>query len=273
MTVVSILMPTYNGARHIRPAIESVLTQEGVDLELIVTDDNSTDGTADIVASYGDPRIRLERNPANLGPEGNWNRALELATGTYVKLLPQDDLIAPGGLAAQISVLEADKNEEIALVLGARTIVDPNDRVVMTRGLGRRKTGRVSAQWLVRACVIGGTNHIGEPGGVLFRRSLAGRVGPFDGSLFFTLDVNYWLRLLKHGDAFYIAEVVSSFRVDKGSNSVKIMKKQARDYAAFLDRSRAAGLIPDKPIDIAIGKVAAQAMMYARRIVYRFFVR
>lgn len=273
MPTVSVIMPTYNGAEHLRAAIDSVLSQQGVDLELIITDNKSRDDTVAIAEAYADPRIRVVPNPENLGPQGNWNKGLSLATGTYVKVLPQDDLIAPGGLAAQIAVLEADKAEEIALVFGARTIVDPDNRIVMKRGLGRRKTGRVPAKWLVRACVIGGTNNVGEPGGVLFRRSLSNRIGPFDASIFFTLDINYWLRLLKHGDAFYIADVVSSFRVDKGSNSVRIMKKQARDYSDFLDSSRAAGLIPDRAVDVAIGKLTAQAMMLARRVVYTFFVK
>lgn len=270
MPKTSVLIPTYNGAAHIAPAIESVLAQD-VDLELIVTDDASRDATIAIVESYRDPRIRIEHNPCNLGPEGNWNRALGLATGTYVKLLPQDDIIQPGALAKQIAVLENDRDERIALVFGARTILDTNGKILITRGYGRT-SGLVSAAELARASVIKGTNPIGEPGAVLFRKSLADRVGLFDASQGYVVDLDYWLRLLAHGGAWYLADPVSAFRVSGGSWSVRIGTAQAREYWIFLDRMAAAGLVPSGKFDMAIGKAMALANNIARLIFYKFVV-
>lgn len=272
MPTASIVIPTYNGAAHIAPALESVLGQQGVDLEVIVVDDNSRDDTAAIVAGFADPRIRLERNPANLGPEGNWNRALSLATGTYIKLLPQDDILHPGMLARQIAVLEEDKAEAIALVFGARTILDGQGKLLTRRGYGPR-TGRVPAKELARASVIKGTNPIGEPGAVLFRKSLADKVGQFDAQQGYVVDLDYWLRLLAHGDGWYIAEPVSAFRVSGGSWSVRIGTAQAREYNTFLDRMVTAGLVPSGKLDLAIGKAAALANNIARLIFYKFVVR
>ena len=270
---VSVLVPTYNGAAHIGPAVDSVLAQRGVDLELIVVDDHSTDGTADIVEGFRDPRIRVVRNPSRLGAEGNWNRAFELATGKYIKLLPQDDLLHPGSLAAQVAALEADADETIALVFGGRDIIGPTGRTLARRGFTAAAPGRIAAATLLRQCVRRGTNVIGEPGAVLFRRSLAQRVGRFDGQQGFVIDLDYWFRLLAHGDAWYVAQAVSSFRVSGGSWSVAIGRRQTRQYTDFIARMNAAGLVSGSRSDFAIGRAAAMMNTFLRLAFYKMFVR
>lgn len=273
MKQVSVLVPTYNGARHLRPALDSVLSQTGVDLELIVADDNSQDGSADIASSYQDERIRLFRSPSNLGPEGNWNRALRLAAGKYVKLLPQDDLLHPGSLARQVAALDDDREERIALVFGTREIIDSNGRVLARRGFNRAASGRIPAATLLRECVRKGTNVIGEPGAVLFRRSLAEKIGPFDARQGYVVDLDYWIRLLAHGDAWYLTEPVSSFRVSGGSWSVAIGRQQSRQYTEFIARMNEAGLVSGSAADFAVGKAAALMNNVMRLIFYRMFVR
>lgn len=273
MTRVSILIPTYQGARHIAAAIDSVLTQDFADIEIIVTDDNSRDDTAAIVEAYTDSRVRLVRNPGNLGAEGNWNRALELARGDYVKLLPQDDLLLPRALAAQVAVLDADAEERIALVFGGREIIDTHGKLIVRRGLRGAASGRIGARTLAHACVRKGTNVIGEPGAVLFRRSLSRKIGGFDGQQGYVIDLDYWLRLLAHGDAWYMAEPVSAFRVSSGSWSVAIGTKQSRQYGDFLDRMRAARLVNPSGLDMARGKAAAWLNNVARLLFYKLIVR
>ena len=272
MPTVSILIPCYNGARHIRPAIDSVLAETAVDLEVIVVDDNSSDDSVAIVSGYRDPRLRLERNPANLGMGGNWNRAMSFAAGTYIKVLPDDDLLMPGALAAQVAVLEADTAQQLALVFGARRIIDTHGKPLATRGLGGRDR-RIPAAQIARSCVRRGTNMIGEPGAVLFRRALSDRVGPFDGSLPFVVDVDYWLRLLAYGDAFYLADPVSAFRVSNESFSVVLGDKQVTEYVGFINRMRAKGLAPASALDMAMGRVNARLQSLARRAFYKLVVR
>ncbi len=273
MTTVSVLLPTYNGSRDIRAAVDSVLSQAGVDFELLVVDNCSTDNTVDIVESYGDPRIRVFRNPANLGAVRNFNRALELASGDYVKLLPQDDLLQPGSLAKQVDVLARDSDEHIALVFGAREIIDRTGRVLTRRGLRGRGTGRIAAAWLMRQCVRGGTNLIGEPAAVMFRRTLAQKVGRFDGQQGYVIDLDYWFRLLAHGDAWYFAEPVASFRIAAGSWSAEIGRKQARQYTDFVARMNASGLASSSRTDLAIGRATAHMNTVLRLVFYRLFVR
>jgi hypothetical protein len=100
-------MATYNGARYIRASINSILSQTYQDLELIVGDDCSTDNTADILAGYDDPRLKVFRNDTNLGVVATRNRCLSQATGTYVAMLDHDDLSFPTRLAKQVAYLEA----------------------------------------------------------------------------------------------------------------------------------------------------------------------
>ena len=93
---VSVLIPTYNGARFVAETIRSVLDQTYSDFELIVGDDGSADATVEIVRdlTYGDPRAQVLVYDRNIGSFNSVNRLYALARGTYVKYLLQDDLLA-----------------------------------------------------------------------------------------------------------------------------------------------------------------------------------
>jgi glycosyltransferase involved in cell wall biosynthesis len=253
--------------------MDSVLSQDGADFELIVVDDCSTDETFAVASSYTDPRVRVLRNETNLGPEGNWNRALALASGTFIKLLPQDDTLLPGMLAEQVAVLEADGEGRIALVFGARDIIGDTGRKIMSRRLRGARPGRIAAADLSRWCVRRGTNVIGEPGAVLFRRTHAERVGRFDATDPYMIDLDYWLRLLAHGDAWYMDKIVSTFRVSAGSWSVAIGKQQGRQYRKFIDRMRARGLVAPGAVDMVLGRAAASINNASRMLLYTLVVR
>lgn len=92
--LVTIGIPTYNRADgHLRQALESALAQQYEPLEIIVSDNCSTDNTAELVKSYGDPRIRYEKHCPGLGALGNFNYCVEAAKGDYLLLLHDDDVI------------------------------------------------------------------------------------------------------------------------------------------------------------------------------------
>ena len=93
----------------IASTLESVLQQTYRHLEIVITDNDSTDGTVAQIRKFTDPRIRLIQNEANLGLGANWNKALSCATGTYVKLLCADDLIYPDCLQRQVEALETER--------------------------------------------------------------------------------------------------------------------------------------------------------------------
>lgn len=268
--LVSVCIPTYRGAAFLAAAIDSVLAQTYPHFELWILDDNSPDDTQAIVARYSDPRIRYMRNANNLGPEGNWNRCLELAQGKYFKLLPHDDLLAADCLEKQVSVLEADNVGEIAFVFGSRQIIDPQGRVLMTRGLPRAKSGRIERLGLIKRCVRAGANLIGEPGNGLFRRELIQTVGFYDATHPYLVDLDYWFRILLNGDAYYINKQTSSFRISPGSWSVAIGSKQYQDFRGFVDKFHADARFRITRPDRMIGLAKARLNTVARALIYHY---
>lgn len=111
---VSVIIPAYNRAGYIATAVASILDQTLRDLELIVVDDGSTDATAEAVAAFGDPRIRLVRHPRNLGIPQARNTGLRCARGRYLAWLDSDDLARPDRLERQVRFLDA--HPAVALV-------------------------------------------------------------------------------------------------------------------------------------------------------------
>jgi len=114
--LISVVTANYNGALHLREAIESVLGQSVADLELIVSDDASTDGSVAIVrrAARSDPRVRLVEGRSRSGPGAARNRALCAARGRWIAVFDGDDLMAVGRLAQLVAKAEAHRAEIVA---------------------------------------------------------------------------------------------------------------------------------------------------------------
>jgi glycosyltransferase involved in cell wall biosynthesis len=267
--LLSIGIPTYRGAAHLGKTIESVLDQSFRDFEIVIVDDNSPDNTEEVIGKFQDPRIRYMRNVQNLGPQGNWNRVLNESRGKYFKLLPQDDLLMPGCLELQIGVLERDVEEHVALVFCARNIIGSGDRTATVRGYPAGKEGLIDGREVVRRCVRRGTNLIGEPGSGMMRRSLTQRIGPFDATNPYVIELDYWFRLLEHGGGYYFPQPLAAFRVSSGSWSVAISNPQSFDFRAFIARMSARAVYGLSRYDIVSGHVMAEVNNYLRLIYYR----
>ena len=149
---LTVAIPTYRGAQFLGAAMASVLAQTFRDFELLVINDNSPDDTEAVVRGFNDPRVRYVRNPTNLGPQGNWNRCLDMARGQYFKLLPHDDLLMPTCLARQVSALDADHDERLALVFSAREVLAPDGRVLTRRGYPGATEGFIHGRDVMRGC-------------------------------------------------------------------------------------------------------------------------
>lgn len=270
---ISVCIPTYCGGATIGAAIESVLAQSFADLELIVIDDGSTDETRVIVERFADQRLVYLRNESNLGPQGNWNRCLEVARGEYFKLLPHDDLLHPLCLEHQVAVLEADRVKSVALVFSARNVLGPDGRVLTRRGYPGGHEGTIDGSVVMRSCVRRGTNLIGEPGAVLFRKSLADKIGAFDATNPYVIDLDYWFRLLAHGDAYFCADPLAGFRVSGSSWSVAIGKAQDRDFIDFVARA-AVWIRPQlSASDLLSAQITARLNKWLRLLFYTFYLR
>ena len=175
-------MPAYQAAPFIGATIESVLAQTCDRWELVIVDDASPDDTFAVASGYAsDGRIRLERNEHNLGPVGNWNRVVSMASAEYVKVLCDDDLLYPTCLARQAAALDA--HPTAGLVGSRRDIVDQDGRVVIRgRGLAGME-GLVPGHQALTRMLETGTTPFGEPSVVLFRGRGAPRGGPVPGPL------------------------------------------------------------------------------------------
>ncbi len=268
--LVSVCMPTYNGAVFLEEAVRSVLTQTLADFELLIFDDGSTDDTWAFLQTVLDPRVSLHRNPVNLGPEGNWNRSLAAARGKYIKLFHQDDLLAPTCLERQIEALERDPGAVLAFC--RRAIIRPDGSRLLTRGAPWPE-GPVGTQEAVRRCVLSGANLLGEPSAVLFRTEAARQVGGFDGSIPYLIDLDYWVRLLALGHGRYLDEPLASFRLSPRQWSAAIGKRQGREFVAFIDRLHAHRLFMLKRRARIWGGLMARLNGMMRGWIYRLLLR
>jgi len=140
---VSIGLPVFNGAAYLEEAIRSVLAQCLDDLELVISDNASTDRTAEICRDWAatDRRVRYVRNATNLGAAPNYNRTFAESRGRYFKWLAHDDRLRPGYLAATVPVLEADPS-----VVLCNTTVDYIDEHGVVIGQYRSPLGLAAAE-------------------------------------------------------------------------------------------------------------------------------
>lgn len=261
-------MPTFNGARHVAEALESVLAQTYDDFELIVVDDCSSDDTWDIVQAVDDPRIARHRNEHNLGAEGNWNRVVGLARGTYVKVMGQDDVLRNDCLQAEVSILDDPAHADIDIVSSARTIIDDwGDPVGSPRGF-RGASGRIDGVRAIRACVRAGSNLVGEPSAALVRASALERAGGFRGE--YVIDLDMWFRLLHHSDLYFVEEPLCSFRISGASWSGRLAHAQGTQLRRLAREERERSPDTLTRTDVAVGDVRAEVMRYKRRLAYSY---
>jgi glycosyl transferase family 2 len=120
---LSVVIPTWNAAGTVRRGLESVLAERGVELECVVVDDGSTDGTADVVEALAgaDPRVVLLRLPENAGVSNARNRGLEVARGEWIAFHDADDVMRPGGVAA---LMAPTADSSVRAVIGQRVWTD-----------------------------------------------------------------------------------------------------------------------------------------------------
>ncbi|HEX8154683.1 MAG TPA: glycosyltransferase family 2 protein, partial [Thermoanaerobaculia bacterium] len=198
---VTIGIPLFNGARFLRRTIESLLAQTRTDFTLTVFDDRSTDDSVAIARSFDDPRLRVEVNPVRRGLGGNWNAVLERASTPYAVIAHQDDVYEPHYLETVVALLESQPRAFIAHTRA--TYIDEHERA-----LGSVASRYKDAFWprdepamrepREELRVLQQGNYIICPSAI-YRMSAVARIGPFDESLRFVTDWDYWLRGLMAG--------------------------------------------------------------------------
>jgi glycosyltransferase involved in cell wall biosynthesis len=205
---VSVCIPVRNGGAYLPLAVDSVLSQSFDDLELIIVDNCSTDGTAEWLATKASQvdKLRFFRNAVDVGMTRNFNACLSYATGEYVQCLCADDLLAPGSLKRMADAL--DRDPAAALVVGARRLIDEKGAAI---GMQRYASENldIPGEQAINRCLFG-KNYIGEPSAVMFRRSAAAR--GFDDSFSLLMDLEMWFHLLEQGRLVNLADEVCAIR-------------------------------------------------------------
>ncbi|MCX5569561.1 glycosyltransferase family 2 protein [Kaistia nematophila] len=185
---VSVVMPAFNRADYVAEALRSLQTEPGIDAEILVVDDGSTDGCDAVVAAIAaaDPRVRLIRQD-HRGVSAARNAGLAAATGEFLTFLDSDDVSAPGRILRQVTKLAA--RPDIAAVVGQRIYF--ND---MTADFQPRE-GSLWEQKL-DICLAS----------AVFRRSTFERFGGFDEALTYGEDIDFYFRLFE-ADSRFIIEI------------------------------------------------------------------
>lgn len=131
----SICIPNYNYERYLGRTIQSILDQVDADLEILVSDNASTDGSAALVRRFGDPRIRLHVNACNVGFSGNLDRSASMASGELMIMLSSDDLMRPGALATYRKFFDHLGPQGRGTIASASwDVIDSKDRVTGQTG-------------------------------------------------------------------------------------------------------------------------------------------
>ncbi len=227
--LVSVCLPLFNGANYLEVALPSVLNQTYKNFELIITDDGSTDNSLEIIEKFAkkDKRIKLYRNPVKYGLFENYNEAIRKASGVYIKPYAHDDIFEPTILEKMVNVLEAEPL--VALVNCAREWIDENGNSFTSQSELDMKMARPfnkdtlrSGREIARETFKEMVNWLGEPVTMMFRKEQAGT--GFDARFAQLGDIDYWYRILEHGDYYYLSEPLCLFRKHASQHTAKIRK-------------------------------------------------
>jgi hypothetical protein len=206
---VSVCIPVYNNASTLLRCLDSVLAQDGVDFEVVVVDDDSSDDSVAVATAALNATGRLIRNRPRLGLAGNHNRCMDLARGKYIQFVHADDWLLPGAL--QTLAKELDESNS-GMVWAPRRVAGDDERWLRKYGqshkkfwrLRQRDTGR---RVVMQVALLGiPDNWIGEPTCVMFRRQLALEAGRFREDIYQLVDLDLWLRLMVRARASFVPQ-------------------------------------------------------------------
>lgn len=206
---VSVVVPSYNHASYISEALESVVQQNFKDVEMLILDDASSDGSVDAIQQFSDRHpdviLQFSRHESNQGGVITLNHLISMASGEYIALINSDDVWLPGKLERQVSYL--DQHTEIGAVFTQATIVDENKQALTKESFLFSNVfiqkNRPRGSWLRRFFFE--QNCLCHPS-ILIRKSVYSQVGTYDPRFRQVPDLQMWVRLLKQVDLFLIEE-------------------------------------------------------------------
>ena len=231
MTKVTVAIASYNMANYLPAAIDSALAQDYEDVEILVVDDGSTDGTLGVVCGY-ESNVRYHYQE-NAGVANAYNLALKLAEGDYVHFLDADDVLTPGTVGRLADLL--DESPSAGLAYGDALVMDAGGEVYGTRVAPGSFTGRrlipsaEAFKELLRGCHI--TNSA-----VMLRKSVLENVTPFRQKSVPGEDWDMWLRVAAEYDVVHLPISACYYRVhDASITSAYTVERVMRSHLYTLD--------------------------------------
>jgi len=223
---ITVLMPVYNGEKHLKEAIESILNQTFKDFEFLIINDGSTDRSVEIIESYSDPCIRLVHNEQNLGLITTLNRGFDLCKGEYIARMDADDISLSIRLEKQVKFLDSNPDISICSSL-IKTFGDINPSVF------RYPEDHES----IRSTLLF-KNSIAHPAVMMRNSAIKGLY--FDSSFKHAEDYELWARASKYLKFYNLQEVLLLYRMhnkqvsqhhieEQSASSRKIMLSQLED--------------------------------------------
>lgn len=258
--LVSVCVPMYNNGATIERCLRSILDQDGVEFEILVVDDQSSDDGARIAASLLREGDRLIRNESRLGLNGNHNKCLELARGEYIQFLHGDDWLLPEAL---VTLTRCFDDPDVGLSFAPRRVQTddlpwserrkaPEKLHVYFAKL--REHNRGSSLVLQLVALWGASaNLIGEPSCVMFRRRLALHAGGLRDDVYQTVDLDFWLRLMLRGAVCFVPQELSVRHHTATTESANITKA----HRHWLDQLRILTWMIVDPASTALVRAAA----------------
>ena len=210
--LVSVCIPVYNSVDTIARSIESVLAQTYPNFECLVVDDHSNDGTAEVVAAFTDPRVRLVRNDTNLGMVGNHNKCVRIAHGELIQFVGGDDWLLPQCLEVLVPSFESST---VGMAFARRRVETTNawwkEHFTILDGPLQPLAPVNEGRDLVRKYLDAGANGnpIGEPTTVMLRRQTLFAAGGLPPEVPQLSDIDTWLRVLCRCEAAFVEKELS----------------------------------------------------------------
>jgi glycosyltransferase involved in cell wall biosynthesis len=229
---VSVIIPAYEHALFVGEAIESVLAQSCGDIELLVTDDGSRDGTVEVIRRFTDPRLSLKVFEHNRGASAAINAGLRRARGEFVCFLGSDDRFLPGKLDLQLDFMRA--NPQISAVFGMPQFIGndggPIEPLqerpwydVFRRPIDEQLRSR--QDWLRRFFFLG--NCLCQPTAMI-RRAAFGEVGMYDQRLANLPDFDLWVRVCSRYDIHVMDRQVTAMRILDDNRNMSAPRPDSR---------------------------------------------
>ncbi len=247
---VSVLMPAYNAEAYLLQSVQSVLGQTFEDMELLVIDDGSTDGTAEILASIRDRRLRVVRNYGNTGIVGSLNRALPYARGRYIARMDADDYCLPTRLTKQKQYL--DRHTDVVLV--------GTEMAALEGGVVRRSRPAADPDPAVLCWQFLVANPLGHPT-MMFRADAVQRLGVYLREEFrYAEDFDFSHRMWRIGTVAVLPEHLAVYRRHRDN----VTRTRHDEMIAAV-----AAVLGDAYRDLFGEEAAEDALLAARHLVAR----